>query len=228
MSAGCARVRRAWATALLAASLGGIAFGAAPAPVTTAAPSAAADGAAQEDIRDIRGPKYLLPAWLLPAVLAGSVLAALGLYGAWRWHRRQRAARVLRPFEQALEQLEAIRPLMAPKSVREYSIAVSDIVRRYIEIRFDVTAAHRTTEEFLRDRLGASDTALARHHNLLAEFLQCCDLAKFAGLSLSLQSMESLQQSARSFVLETAEDGAGARSAPAVSAEEAHDSLPST
>ena len=93
---------------------------------------------------------------------------------------------------------------MQPSSVREFSIAISDIVRRYIEDEFKITATHRTTEEFLHDLLDSSHAPLARHRALLSEFLQACDLVKFAGVSLTLHNMESLHHSARAFVLETA------------------------
>jgi hypothetical protein len=155
-----------------------------------------------EDIRDIRGPKYLLPDWLWSALLGGAVLLALGIYGLWRW-RRRRAARVLLPYEIALQRLEEIAALMSPARAREFSIAVSDIIRLYIEQRFNVTATRRTTEEFLRDLLDSSDAALARHQALLGEFLHQCDFVKFAALSLTQQNMESLRQSARAFVLAT-------------------------
>ena len=155
-----------------------------------------------EDIRDIRGPIYLLPGWVLPALIGGAVLVALGLYGLWR-ARRKRTARALLPHELALQRLEEISALMQPARAREFSIAASDIVRLYIEQRFAVTATRRTTEEFLRDLLGSSDAALARHQGLLGEFLHQCDIVKFAAQSLTLQNMESLRQSARAFVLAT-------------------------
>jgi len=155
-----------------------------------------------EDIRDIRGPKYLLPDWLWSALLGGAVLLALSVYGLWRW-RRSRVARVLLPYEIALQRLEEIAALMSPARAREFSIAVSDIIRLYIEQRFNVTATRRTTEEFLRDLLDSSDAALARHQGLLGEFLHQCDFVKFAALSLTQQNMESLRQSARAFVLAT-------------------------
>jgi Domain of unknown function (DUF4381) len=174
-----------------------------------------------EDIRDIRGPKYLLSEWLLPALIAGAALAALSIYGLWRW-RRKRAARVWLPHETALQRLEDIRTLMQPASAREFSTAVSDIVRRYIEQRFNVTATRRTTEEFLRDLLESSDASLARHRGLLGEFLQQCDFVKFAALALTLQNMESLRQSARAFVLATITPEETA------AAEKTHDSIPAT
>jgi len=59
----------------------------------SAASTASAAAEAAEDIRDIRGPKYLFPPWLLPAVIAGAVLFVLGAYGIWRWLRRRRQPR---------------------------------------------------------------------------------------------------------------------------------------
>ena len=190
-----ARRRRAAWTAALAAALSA---------ALSAATTARAVAEAAEDIRDIRGPKFLVPPWLLPAVIAGAVLLAFGALGLWRWLRRRRQPRVLLPFEIALQRLEEMRSLMQPDDAREFSIAVSDVVRRYIEERFRVTATHRTTEEFLHDLLESSHAPLARHRALLSEFLQACDLVKFAGMSLTLQNMESLHHSARAFVLETA------------------------
>ena len=157
---------------------------------------------AGEDIRDIRGPKLVLPWWLVPAAIGGVVLLALLGFLLWRRLRRRRT-RALLPFEAALARLEEIRPLMEPARAREFSIAVSDIVRTYIERRFAVTATHQTTEEFLHDLLESPESALLRHRVLLSEFLHQCDLVKFAALSLTLQNMESLHLAARAFVLET-------------------------
>jgi hypothetical protein len=194
-------------------------------PRSQAPPASAATPPAgpAEDIRDIRGPKFIVPPWLLLAVVAGAVLLGLSAYGIWRWLRRRRRPRVLLPFEIALQRLEEMRALMQPSQAREFSIAVSDVVRRYIEERFGVTATHRTTEEFLHDLLESSHAPLARHPALLAEFLQQCDLVKFAGMSLTLHNMESLHHSARAFVLETAKpDATAAHGAPPPAPEAAH------
>jgi hypothetical protein len=188
-----------------------------------AAPSPVRSGDSSEDIRDIRGPKSVSPAWLLPALLAGGVLIVAGGYGVWRWQRGRRRPRELLPFEIALQRLEEIRVLMLPTKAREFSIAVSDIVRNYIELAFKVTATRRTTEEFLHDLLETTDLSLAGHRALLAEFLHQCDFVKFAGMSLTLRSMESLHYSACAFVRETAKPKELAEIR-----EEAHDSLPST
>jgi hypothetical protein len=193
--------------------------------VLSASPAfAAAEPAASapaEDIRDIRGPQSLFPWGLALEVLAGGVLLAAAGYAVWRW-RRRRPIRALQYFEIALQRLEELRALMHPASVREFSSAISDTVRRYIEAGFKVTATHRTTEEFLHDILATEKSPLSPHRPLLAEFLRQCDLAKFAGMSLSADNMELLYQSARSFIVGTSP------AHPTAKSREARDSLPAT
>lgn len=160
---------------------------------------------AADDIRDIRGPKALPGRWAVPAVLAAAIVIGLCAYVLWR--RRHRAVRHRTPTlsERTLQRLDGTRSLMHPGSARAFGIAASELIRDYIEKRFDVIATQRTTEEFLQTLVHSSNDALARHRLLLAEFLQQCDLVKFAGDSLAVADMEALFQSARRFVLETSE-----------------------
>jgi Domain of unknown function (DUF4381) len=181
-------------------------------PGSGSAPATAT--ASDDDIRDIRGPKSIFPLWQLLAWIAVGVLVALAGFTLWRRLRRPAPPRRLELFEIALQRLEDIRSLMHPSTVREFSIAISDVVRQYIESQMKITATHRTTEEFLRDLLDSSNAALTAHRNLLAEFLQACDMAKFAGVGLSMRIMESLHLSARSFVIETSKPVAAPHPAP--------------
>jgi hypothetical protein len=156
-----------------------------------------------EDIRDIRGPKPIPSLWLWPWCLAGGAAAAGLFYAAWLWNRRRAVAIALLPYEIALARLEEARALMQPENAREFSIAVSEIVRQYIEERFQVRAARRTTEEFLHDLLEPSDALLRTHRSLLGDFLRHCDLAKFARWILSIDEMDTMLRSAHKFVLQT-------------------------
>jgi hypothetical protein len=169
-----------------------------------------------EDIRDIRGPKAIPSPeiWFL-WLAGGAVLAALA-YGSWRWYRHARSAPKL-PHEIALARLEKARALMTTETAREFSIAVSEIVRSYIEARFRVRAVRQTTEEFLRNLLEPSDALLVDHRELLGDFLHHCDLAKFARWILSLDEMEGMYGSAHAFISETGKASVAAKPAtPAI------------
>ena len=85
---------------------------------------------------------------------------------------------------------------------RQFSFAVSEIVRQYVEEAFRVRAAHRTTEELLAD-LMLDRSPVALHRTALGEFLRYCDLAKFAGWSLSPADRSALLTSAETFVRAT-------------------------
>lgn len=157
-----------------------------------------------EDIRDIRGPKSEpVASWAVPAAIAALILVALAAYILHRRRSSGTPARKLTLLEQTLERLAGTRPLMNPATAREFGSAASEVIRTYIEKRFSVVATQRTTEEFLQALLQGSNETLARHRPLLAEFLQQCDYVKFAGASLAVSDMETLLNSARSFVVET-------------------------
>jgi len=172
------------------------------APVSSAATRATSPAAAG-DIRDIRGPIHIPPPLLWPWWLAGAMALAAAGYGIWRWRRRRAQAAALLPYQIALKRLEGARALMQPANAREFSIRVSEIVRQFIEVRFAVRAARKTTEEFLRDLVAPSDNLLANHRESLAGFLRHCDLAKFARWILLTEEMTTMLQSAHHFVLQS-------------------------
>lgn len=198
MRAAVPRTRRALAGCVCAALLG--------IPPVIGLAADIASTATPEDIRDIRGPKIIgSERILLPAIVAGAVLLGLCAYGIWRWRHRAAQVRELLPHESALRRLEEIRALMQPENAREFAIAVSDVIRHYVEQRFGIIATQRTTEEFLQDLLGSPDGPLNRFRERLGEFLRECDLVKFAATSPSLPVMEALHDNARTFVRESAE-----------------------
>jgi hypothetical protein len=165
-----------------------------------AAHPAAGSTVAADDIRDIRGPKPVVSPWLMWTLIGGGILAVLLGLALWLWLKRRRRAPEMQDFEVALGRLEAARALMQPGRGREFSIEVSGIVREYIERRFNVMAAHRTTHEFLHDLVQSADPGLAAHRDLLGEFLQSCDLAKFGGWNLSIGQMDTMLEGARRFI----------------------------
>jgi hypothetical protein len=189
----------------------------------------------EADIRDIRGPKPVAALWVLPVLVLSGLLAAAGLYGTWKWARRGRSRRKTLA-ELTLERLQRACGFMRPDGGREFAIDVSNVVREYIEARFEVRAAHLTTDEFLRNLGEHTESMLAAHRVLLDDFLQTCDLGKFGGWRLSIPDMTTMFERAREFVMASAEtsklpqaERAGTTPDPSNSAAgETYASLPST
>jgi hypothetical protein len=163
----------------------------------SAAPIAPTASPATEDIIDIRPPIHIAAPF--PWLVVGA--AALGLAGvsaaAWKLLRRQR--RKL-PYEIALERLENTRPLMREFDAEPFCLTVSHVVREFIEDVLLVHAMYRTTNEFLHD-VGLSDL-LVPHRDTLGNFLEHCDLAKFARWSLTVPQMEAMLSSAKELVID--------------------------
>jgi hypothetical protein len=157
-------------------------------------------------LRDIRGPVAIADWTTLVVVLAALAVVALVV---WLGLRRRRPSATVSlppktPGELARERLAAARALMEPPRAREFSQAVSEAVREYVEGRFGARAPRRTTDEFLREAARDPDSELGRHAPLLDAFLHRCDLVKFARSPLTRDEMEGLHGSAWRFVEESA------------------------
>ncbi len=164
-----------------------------------------ADGA---DIRDIKGPEPLPIDWRPYYLVAGAVglLVVVALL-VWRFSRRGAAARALPPVPPhtiAYADLERLRGrhLIEQGAFKEYYSTLSDIVRTYLERRFDVRAPEMTTEEFLAT--SARNGRLQRvHRDLLGDFLTESDLVKFARHVPTIADSERAYDAAKRFIDET-------------------------
>ncbi len=133
------------------------------------------------DIRDIKPPVEIPSGWeWLWWVLAALVILGLAIW-AWRWWQKRRAQVLVVPpvpaHVRAKQKLqEALALITQPKP---FVIAVSDTTRCYLEERFNFHAPERTTEEFLHE-LQRTDLLTRDQKISLGDFLQSCDLVKFA------------------------------------------------
>ena len=84
-----------------------------------------------------------------------------------------------------------------------YAVLVSETIRSYLGQRFQAPSTRRTTEEFLRQMEADQATPLAGHRDLLRDFLQSCDMVKFARYQPTLTELEQVQQRAITFVTAT-------------------------
>ncbi len=104
----------------------------------------------------------------------------------------------------ALQALDRLR-LKLPRSSEEvlvFIVAVSDVLRTYIEGRFSVHAPARTTEEFLLEA-SAADEGLAERAEGLESFLTQCDLVKYARHRPGADQAKAMLDGAGQFVEET-------------------------
>jgi hypothetical protein len=108
------------------------------------------------------------------------------------------------PDRVAMEALAALRRRMpdSREEIRPFLIRVSDVLRVYIESVFQLHAPALTTEEFLSQAAARHD-ALGDRCDALADFLQQCDLVKYAGERPSPSVAEPLLFTVETFVEET-------------------------
>lgn len=140
-------------------------------------------------------------------VFAAVLLAALILLWIWvvRSSRIVITPVYVPPVDHvALQALDRLR-LKLPRTSEEvlvFIVAVSDVLRSYIEGRFSVHAPARTTEEFLLEA-SAADEGLAQRAEGLESFLTQCDLVKYARHRPGPEEAKAMLDGAGQFVEET-------------------------
>jgi hypothetical protein len=163
---------------------------------------------APRDITGTRVPAREPWKWWQIAALAASALAAGGIaYWAYRAIRRRllRPPPPVEPEVWALRELETLsrRDWIASGQVREYYYRLSEIVRRYIELKFHLAAPEMTTEEFLT-ALSRNQSALPYDALRLRVFMEACDLVKYAAFAPRSEDATDALLTARAFIHATA------------------------
>jgi hypothetical protein len=153
-----------------------------------------------EEFHDIAPPVdySLIPPWLV-FVAVFVALSVLGLI-VWLIARRRKPAPPPRlPREIALEELERISGEMERVSPYQFSIRVSDILRRYVTQQYGVPATRQTSIEFLSTVAEATPFS-EEETSLLEDFLNRCDLIKFAQYEATMSDSKLLLDEAIRFV----------------------------
>jgi hypothetical protein len=153
-----------------------------------------------EEFHDIAPPVdySLIPPWLV-FVIAFVVLSLLGLVVWWFVQRRKPDLPPKAPREIAIEELEQIRGEIEIMSPYQFSIRVSDILRRYVTQQYGLPATRQTSIEFLTATAKAPSFS-ADDKSLLEDFLNRCDLIKFAKYEATTSDSELLLEEAIRFV----------------------------
>ena len=169
------------------------------------------------DIRDIKPPVPIPNIWeWIWWALAVLAIIALVIF-IWCWWQKRRSQIPVEPpvpahirAKQKLE--EALALIAQPKP---FCILVSDTIRAYLEEQFDFRAPERTTEEFLHE-LQATDLLLPEQKESLGQFLESCDLVKFAKYEPGERELRELHGSAVQLVEETEPRQDGSTGVPPV------------
>lgn len=161
------------------------------------------------DIRDIKGP-VSYPRGILFILILGLLFLILGALGIFLFRRKMHMQKESPPelqktaWELAYERLDELKrkDLVSQGKVKEYYIELSDIVRHYLEDRFNLRAPEMTTEEFL-GKVRKEKVLTYEHKSLLADFLAHCDLVKFARYGPEKKEIEASFESAKRLVDQT-------------------------
>ena len=153
-----------------------------------------------EQFHDIAPPVdySLIPPWLVFVI----AFVALSLIGGLVWffaRRRKPVSPPKPPREIALGDLEQIRIEIENMSPYEFSIRVSDILRRYVTQQYGLPATRQTSIEFLTAAAKAPSFS-TDEKALLEDFLNRCDLIKFARYDATTSDSELLLEEAIRFV----------------------------
>src|SRR6058998_3114098 len=153
-----------------------------------------------EEFHDIAPPVdySLIPPWLVFVI----VFVGLSLLGLVVWllaKRRKPVPPPKLPREIALEELERIGCEIETKSPYQFSIRVSDILRKYVTQQYGLPATRQTSIEFLTALAKASPFS-AEEKSLLEDFLNRCDLIKFARYEATPADSRLLLEEATRFV----------------------------
>ncbi len=165
------------------------------------------------DVRDIAPPvvlhKNYFRLYIIIAIVFG-VLALAALILHYIYNRKNRETESipepLSAHQIAYNELESLNAmdLITKGQIKEYYYRLSNIVRHYIENRFKLMAPERTTEEFLAEMI-VTEKLAEDHKTLVGDFLEHCDMVKFAAYGPDSREIENSFNSAKRLVDETKE-----------------------
>ncbi len=159
------------------------------------------------DVKDVAVPPLDRTwVWLYWAacVLCVFVLAVIAIMLIRKYGGKARPTVVMPPHEWAFMQMRLLAELKLVEDgeVQEFYYRLNEITRTYIELRFALMAPERTTEEFLVE-MQENRVLPLEYQEPLANFLEACDMVKYACYDPSVEEIETVFNAARDFVEQT-------------------------
>lgn len=162
-----------------------------------------------EGLRDVKPPVGLPADYWIWFLILGIVLAAVAVFFFLRSRnkpeqKKEEPKDPRLPWQIALDELTSLQKqdYLAQRQFKEYYSQLSDIIRRYFERQFQVRAPEMTTEEFLWS-LENSGELNSSQKATLKEFMNSCDMVKFAKYAPEVNHAQDSFQFAKRLIDET-------------------------
>ncbi len=172
--------------------------------IITNSPAANKLTAATDGLRDIKPPVGIPNPWfwilLILGVLAVVAAIVLLVFFLLRKRRLIPPPPIVPPHIRAKQKLQEALSLIG--NPLPFCVLVSDTIRGYLEEQFSFHAPERTTEEFLHE-LQSTDLLNTDQKSSLGNFLESCDLVKFAKYEPRESELRELHSAAIRLVEET-------------------------
>jgi hypothetical protein len=152
-----------------------------------------------KDVKDIKPPitPFIINYKLVGSGIAITALLFAGLVALFRYLTRVPPKT---PYETAIGDLQDAKNMLdTGADMKEYYVKISDCIRRYIESVFDLHAPEMTTQEFL-DSVTSSGKLPSEYKDLMRDFMEACDLVKFARYVPAKKEAETVLMTAKNFI----------------------------
>ena len=145
--------------------------------------------------------------WLVLMIIAGAAF----LFAFVWWLRKRLLNRKSKnveetperdPYEEAIDALGELDAKKKRMEAKPFTFRLSEVLRVYVQRRFELPAMELTGEEFLRE---AAEHNFFRNHydDLLREFIDRSDVVKYSRESIDGEGLSLLMNSAMHFVRDT-------------------------
>ena len=142
----------------------------------------------KNDIRDIKAPLSIKINWLIYLIIILTLIFIPISIAGYYYYKNTKREQIFAgtdlnrpPDEVAYERLEKLKSmdLISQGKIKEYYIILSEIMRKYLEHRYSISVLDRTTSELYRELRQIKEIE-KKHVTRIKEFLEECDLVKFA------------------------------------------------
>lgn len=151
-------------------------------------------------------PEFIVKYWWL--IILVLVLIAAGIYAYFKWFKKgelplRKKEKVIPPYDEAIMKLTQLKSehLWEAGQEKEYFTRLTDILRNYIDRRFEINAMEMTSSQII-DVLRKNEETMPVNEQL-SKILEMADFVKFAKMRPLPEDNEVAYQRALNFVNET-------------------------